>query len=145
MTTEATPAAPPKPSRRRQIPVPLPIAEPTTQVGDEPQAPPSETTSSQPPMAPEPPSRRQEEELPFHNSSLCKHDVVQILSKTGRNFGMLMVVGDVVRGRAHGYCLMEGGKKEYVTVDEKDCWFIGKSKIRSQNPCSPKWIADNRA
>ena len=77
-------------------------------------------------------------------SPFKRHDVVQILDTTSRNYGGFFVVGDVLRDQVHGYLMAEGRKKEFVTVRIPNCWYIGTAKVRSQNPCSPKWIADNR-
>lgn len=59
------------------------------------------------------------------------------------------MVGDHILNKVHGYYLVEGGKKEYITVDLQHCLFIGRpiagsGGVRSTQPCSPKWIADNR-
>jgi hypothetical protein len=78
---------------------------------------------------------------PFH-----KHDVVQVVDPKHSFYGLFFVVGDVLRDKVHGYHMVEGhGRKEYITVDMSAVYYIGSSKVRSQNPCSPKWIADNRA
>lgn len=71
-----------------------------------------------------------------------KHDVVQVIDTTSRHYGGFFVVGDVIRDQVHGYLVSEGRKKEYVTVRLRDCWYIGTAKIRSQTPCSPKWLSD---
>lgn len=60
------------------------------------------------------------------------------------------MVGDHILNKVHGYYLVEGMKKEYITVDLQQCLFIGRQTpgsgaVRSSQPCSPKWISDNRS
>lgn len=83
-------------------------------------------------------------EQPLEHSPFRKHDVVQVLDLNSRHYGQFFMVGDVLRGKVHGYYLTPGRHVEYVTVEQAYCWFIGSSKVRSPLPCSPKWISDNR-
>ena len=76
------------------------------------------------------------------NSPFHRHDVVQVLDVTSRHYGQFFMVGDVLHNKVHGYHLTQGMKKEYITVDAQNCWYIGSAKVRSAQPCSPKWIAD---
>lgn len=150
-----------------QEPTPLSAPEATATVDShapEPSAPPVPDMSTVAPAAPPPPpfvlrdpnqdqrnanARTAAAPTPgrvqLPGSALCKHDVVQIIDPKHVFYGLFFVVGDVLRDRVHGYHMVEGhGRKEYVSVDSSACYYIGEAKIRSQNPCSPKWIADNR-
>lgn len=75
---------------------------------------------------------------------ITPNDVVQINNPQNKLFGSLFIVGDIKSNRVHGYQLLAGGKHEYITVNEDECFPIGPSKVRSRNGCSAKWIADNR-
>lgn len=81
----------------------------------------------------------------FAGSTLAQFDVVQVTKIGERTYGLFIIVGDVLRGKVHGFHFVgEGGKKEFITVDEDSVHLIGSSKVRSKTPCSPKWVADNR-
>ena len=114
---------------KAEVPIPPPVLKPAPAAAPSfpPQPPP------QPPLA---------DELP--GSPFKRHDVVQILDRNSRLYGAFFIIGDVLRGRAHGYFLSEGLKKEFVTVEVAHCWYVGSSKVRSQVSCSAKWISDNR-
>jgi hypothetical protein len=71
-------------------------------------------------------------------------DVVQVNNPQNKLYGTLFTVGDVQNHKVHGYQLSAGGKHEYFTVDEQECFRIGPSKVRSRNGCSVKWNAENR-
>lgn len=80
------------------------------------------------------------------NSQFHRHDVVQVLDMASRHYGQFFTVGDVQNRKVHGYLMTAGGHKEFITIEQQHCWFIGSAKIRSATPCSPKWISDyNRA
>ena len=78
------------------------------------------------------------------NSPFKLHDVVQITDKSSRHYGQFFTVGDVSRNKVHGYYMMEGMKKDYVTIEMQHCFYIGTAKVRSANPASPKWLSDKR-
>lgn len=80
--------------------------------------------------------------MPLGNSPFHQHDVVQILDETSRHYGGFLIIGDVLGNRVHGYCVSEGRKQDYITVPLNLCWYIGRAKMRSKTPCSPKWISD---
>lgn len=75
---------------------------------------------------------------------ILSNDVVQIINNENKLFGTLFTVGDVRSRKVHGYQIMPGGKIEYITANEDECFRIGTSKIRSRNSCSNKWMAENR-
>lgn len=77
------------------------------------------------------------------NSPFRRHDVVQVLDTSSRHYGQFFSVGDVQHKKVHGYCMMPGGHKEFITIELAHCWYIGSAKIRSATPVSPKWISDN--
>lgn len=80
------------------------------------------------------------------NSPFRRHDVVQVLDMASRHYGQFFMVGDAQNRKVHGYLMTAGGHKEFVTIEQQHCWYIGSAKIRSATPCSPKWISDyNRA
>lgn len=72
------------------------------------------------------------------------NDVVQINNPQNRLYGALFTVADIKNRRVHGYQLMAGGKHEYITANEDECYRVGQSKVRSRNGCSSKWNAENR-
>lgn len=72
------------------------------------------------------------------------NDVVQVNNPQNRLYGKLFTVSDIRNQRAHGYQLLAGGKHDYVTVNEDECWRIGPSKVRSRHGCSAKWLSENR-
>jgi hypothetical protein len=78
------------------------------------------------------------------NSPFSRHDVVQITDPTSRHYGQFFIVGDVQFHKVHGYYMAPGLQKEHVTIDHHHCFYIGSAKVRSANPCSPKWISDHR-
>lgn len=88
-----------------------------------------------PPPAPEP---------IIAGSPFRRHDVVQILDPESRHYGGVLIVGDVLRDKVHGYFFTEGRHRDYITINIKYCWYLGTSRARAMNACSPKWIADNR-
>lgn len=138
--TETPPSSPPTSRRRRTK---AEAEEPAPPLPAEPVA--LQVPAEQPAAVPAPqPDGIERDLIPFPNSKLCRHDVVQVVDKDNRHWGQFIIVGDVLRGRVHGFYLTEGRKKEFITVDEVHCHFVGKSKVRSQQPCSPKWISDNR-
>ena len=92
-----------------------------------------------PSLPPAPPAA--EPTLP--NSPFRRHDVVQVLDMSSRHYGQFFMVGDVQHRKVHGYCMMPGGHKEFITIELQHCWYIGSAKIRSATPVSPKWISDN--
>lgn len=102
--------------------------------------------------APEPPAVFPTAPLPqpppspdvIPGTTLRKHDVVQIIDPKSRHYGQFIMVGDMTRGKVHGYYMCEGHHKEFVTVDAVYCWHVGSAKVRAQVCCSPKWISDNR-
>lgn len=80
----------------------------------------------------------------FPGTEFSRFDVVQILDKDSRLYGMFLVIGDIVAGKVHGYYFVEGKLRQFATVDIQHCWPCGTSRVRFANPCSPKWISDNR-
>lgn len=114
--------------------------------------PPPEESVPAPPPVPvaviEPPLPRIEEvePAPIHcigNSNLYQHDVVQIIDPASRLFGLLFAVGDVKKGRVHGYYLTEGRQKQFVTINLDMVYRVGGlAKVRSATPNSPKWLSD---
>lgn len=87
--------------------------------------------------------------VPIVGCPFNQDDVLQVIDPQSRQYGMFFVLGDVRHGKAHGYYLQEGGKREFITIPlERDgnvcLWFVGRSKVRSRVACSPKWISDNR-
>lgn len=72
------------------------------------------------------------------------NDVVQVNNKENKFYGTLFTVADIRGQRVHGYQLGAGGKHEYITVNEDECWKVGPSKVRSRNGCSSKWNAENK-
>lgn len=76
---------------------------------------------------------------PFHVA-----DVVQVKDPQSRHYGQFFTLGDIRHGKAHGFYMLEGTKKEFVTVPMEAIHFIGRAKVRARVACSPKWIADNQ-
>lgn len=81
--------------------------------------------------------------VPIVGTDFCKHDVVQVIDATSRLLGVFFILGDIKRGKAHGYYMLEGQKKEFVTVPVQHIWHIGTAKIRAQTVVSEKWKSDN--
>jgi hypothetical protein len=69
--------------------------------------------------------------------------VVQVVNKTSPYFGVMFQIGDMQQGKAHGFYMLPGGRKEFVTVGLEECWPIGVAKIRSKEPCSYQWQQEN--
>lgn len=77
-------------------------------------------------------------------SPLKLHDVVQIIDPQSRIYGAYFTVGDVRNGRVHGYYISEGRAKSFVTIPVNMVHRVGgQAKVRSSNPCSPKWLSDH--
>lgn len=76
--------------------------------------------------------------------SIVVHAVVQVFNPTSPYYGVLFQVGDMQQGKAHGFHMMSGGRREYVTVGIDECWPIGMSKTRSRNPVSPQWEQEHK-
>jgi hypothetical protein len=72
------------------------------------------------------------------------HAVVQVFNPSSPFYGVLFIIGDVKDGRVHGFHMLAGGKKEYVTVGTEECFPIGVSKARSKAPCSPQWMEEHK-
>lgn len=72
------------------------------------------------------------------------YDVVQVYGKESRHYGVLLTVGDVKQGSLHGYILMEGGRREFLTVKVEEVVLIGESRVRLKIPCSGQWLAEHR-
>mgnify|MGYP001571680182 FL=1 len=72
-------------------------------------------------------------------SGLAVHAVVQVTNPTSPFYGVLFQIGDMQGGKVHGFHMMSGGRREYVTVEIHECFLIGMSKVRSKEPCSPQW------
>ena len=66
--------------------------------------------------------------------------VVQITEPSDPNFGMTFQVGDVQGEEVHGWLLIPGPDKVFVTAVKKNITTIGKGKLRSNSPCSPEWM-----
>ena len=75
---------------------------------------------------------------PFH---VC--DVVQVNDQQSRHYGQFFTLGDIKHGKAHGFYIQEGTKKEFITVPVEAIHFIGRAKVRARVACSTKWIADH--
>lgn len=97
----------------------------------------------EPPPQPEP-KIVLDQRIPFPGSQFAAGDVVQILDKNSRNYGMFFTIGCQHLHKLHGYIILEGRKKEYVTVDYRHVAPIGRSKVRSEKTCSDRWLADHR-
>jgi hypothetical protein len=80
----------------------------------------------------------------FPGTDFRRFDVVQILEPESRLYGMFLVIGDILGDKVHGYYFAEGKQRQFATVRMQFCWPCGTSRVRFQNPCSPKWISDNR-
>lgn len=70
--------------------------------------------------------------------------VVQVSNPASQYYGILFIVGDVRAGKAHGFHMLAGGKKEFVTVGIEECFPIGVSKVRSKDPTSPQWKQEHK-
>jgi len=96
-------------------------------------------------VSPEPVIPNAVQRVLIPGSDLSKHDVVQIADQGSRTHGMFFMVGDVFRTKVHGYYILEGSKKEFITVDRDKVVIIGPSKVRAEKSCSDKWISDHRS
>lgn len=67
------------------------------------------------------------------------HDVVQVYNQTSSFYGVLFQIGDIQKGKAHGFYMLPGGRKEFATVGVDECRFIGESRVRSKEPTSQQW------
>lgn len=80
---------------------------------------------------------------------VAPNDVVQIMNRESRLYGILFIVGDVDRERVHGFYLLQGGKKEFVTVNiselvhDNRIAVIGEARVRTRESCSSKWLMDH--
>ena len=111
---------------------------------------PVEATPVAPPVAEIPPPPFVEEIEPadvpsLQGSGLRPHDVVQVIDPGSRLYGAFFAVGDVRHGKVHGYYMTEGRAKQFITVAVNMVHPVTKgAKVRSANPCSPKWLSDNQ-
>lgn len=85
------------------------------------------------------------EKPPQTERALEKYDVVQVIDTTSRHYGVFFTVGDKAHRKVHGYMLVEGGKKEFLTISEDFVWWVGTAKVRAAKCCSDKWLSDNRS
>lgn len=67
-----------------------------------------------------------------------------MINPTSPYYGVLFSIGDMQQGKAHGFHMLSGGRKEFVTVGLEECWPIGVSKIRSKEPVSPQWAIEHK-
>lgn len=72
------------------------------------------------------------------------NDVVQVNDPSSRHYGCFFVVADARHGKLHGWYMMEGLKKEFLTVPFGTVHYIGSAKVRTRVGTSPKWQSDNR-
>lgn len=72
------------------------------------------------------------------------NDVVQVNEPGNRHYGVFFVVSDARHGKIHGWYMMEGLKKEFITMPVGSVHYIGSAKVRTRVGCSPKWLSDNR-
>jgi hypothetical protein len=72
------------------------------------------------------------------------HNVVEVISKESRHYGVLFRLGDIKGGKAHGYILKEQGGREYITVGADQIQTMGKAKIKAGRCCSGQWIEEHR-
>ena len=94
--------------------------------------------------APPPPPPPTETVVSIPGSPFHLDDVVQVIDQGSRHYGQLFIIGDVKNGKAHGFYIAEGGKKEFITVPEGSVFYIGRPKVRAKVATSPKWISDHR-
>jgi hypothetical protein len=73
------------------------------------------------------------------------HNVVQVIDRESRHWGVLFQLGDIKDGKAHGYRIKEGGGREFFTVGANQIHTIGESKVRLKRPCSDQWMGEHRA
>lgn len=118
--------------------VPATSPEPTT---DETEAPPS--VASPPAASPiqQPPQITPPQATP---APPWLHNVVEVISKESRHYGVLFRLGDIKGGKAHGYILKEQGGREYITVGADQIQTMGKAKIKAGRCCSGQWIEEHR-
>ncbi len=88
-------------------------------------------------------------QLPAIFPDIKAFDVVQIMNRESRLYGILFIVGDIDGQRVHGFYFNPGGKKEFVTVNVSELThngtvaFIGESRVRAREACSSKWLMDH--
>jgi hypothetical protein len=119
-----------------------------------PAAPPQPTslgTTQEPPKAPPalaeppaPPITTPEIPKPPPDAPPWLHDIVQVVDKESRFWGVLFQLGDIKDGKAHGYRIKEGGAREFFTVGANQIHTIGESKVRLKRPCSDQWMGEQR-
>lgn len=126
---------PPKPQPATETPAALPDIPPMPDPAfTPPQAPPLVPPKSPPIFHPP-----EGDDIPDIN------DVVQIVNRESKLYGIAFIIGDIQNERIHGFYIMPGGKKEYVTVtindisNEHGIAVVGKTKVKSHTPCSQKW------
>lgn len=84
------------------------------------------------------------EDPPIAGTPFRLNDVVQVNDPSSRHYGCFFVVADARHGKLHGWYMMEGLKKEFITVPFGTVHYIGSAKVRTRVGCSPKWQSDNR-
>lgn len=144
---EADNPSPPSLVRRRGRPPKNPpaLAENPTCIS----APPS-IPQEQPPAPDSLPSiedahqQRGQPEQPTGGVGIFINAVVQVFNPTSPYYGVLFIIGDIKGGKVHGFHMLAGGRKEYVTVGTEECFPIGVSKSRSKEPCSPQWKLEHK-
>lgn len=118
---------PPAPPPVVQIVIPEPPPPPTP--------PASAASASDPPLQPI-------VGTPFHVD-----DVVQVVDRQSRHCGIFFTLGDVKNGKAHGYRMEPGQKKEFITEPVSGLLFIKsatKGQVVAREKVSPKWHSDHR-
>ena len=86
-----------------------------------------------PSLPPAPPAA--EPTLP--NSPFRRHDVVQVLDMSSRHYGQFFMVGDVQHRKVHGYCMMPGGHKEFITIAERLSDVPALNRVLGMFLCEP--------
>lgn len=108
------------------------------------------------PPAPPPPTLAMVQQPPkppkaiiVSQGTLEPFDVVQIMNRESRQYGIMFIVGNTDGPRVHGFYFTTGGKKEFVTVNISELThndsvaLIGSSRVRAREACSSKWQMDH--
>lgn len=76
-------------------------------------------------------------------NAIEKHAVVQVVVSDDIAFGALFQVGDVKDDKVHGFFVIPGEPKQFITTKLANVKLVGKAHIGSHSPCSPEWISSS--
>ncbi len=65
--------------------------------------------------------------------------LLQVVNPESNYFGVIFTIGAASETELHGYYIMPGKAKHFITVPLSDCKAVGVAEVKSKNPTSPEW------